>query len=104
MPKGRTPQTSMSQRDLLFAILERTSGMTKEELAKAIGSNTHTVRALISNMRNEGIWIVDSLVPGNVFWTKKKEYFITTDAQVYYEWGIRQQGGSFKPLGGAPRA
>ena len=34
---------------------------------------------------------------------KKKSYYITTSSEEYYKWGIRQQGGSFNPLLGAPR-
>lgn len=93
----------MSIEKLMLEILRRTEGMTKEELAKALGTNTDTVRSLISVNREKGEWLVDRLIPGNVPWTKKKSYFITENAQVYYEWGIRQQGGSFKPLEGAPR-
>lgn len=93
----------MSIETLMLQILKRTDGMTKEELAKALGTNTDTIRSLISSNREKGIWIVDNLVPGNVPWTKKKAYYITFSSEEYYKWGIRQQGGMFKPLVGAPR-
>ena len=38
----------MTKEKLLLEILKATEGMTKEELAKALGTNTHTVRSLIS--------------------------------------------------------
>lgn len=93
----------MSIENLMLEILRRTKGMTKEELAKALGTTTDTVRSLISVNREKGEWIVDRLVEGNVYWTNKKQYYITDSAQVYYKWGIRQAGGVFKPLEGAPR-
>lgn len=101
--KGRKPQTSMSIESLMIGILERTDGLTKEEIAKSLGTNTDTIRSLIATNRDNGVWIVDKLIQGNVPWTKKKAYFITTSSEEYYKWGIRQQGGAFKPLVGAPR-
>lgn len=93
----------MSIEKLMIEILKRTEGLTKEELAKALGTNTDTVRSLISVTREKGIYLVDKLIPGNVPWTKKKSYYITSSSEEYYKWGIRQQGGSFNPLLGAPR-
>jgi len=93
----------MSIEKLMIEILKKTKGLTKEELAKALGTNTDTVRSLISTSREKGIYLVDKLVAGNVPWTKKKSYYITTSSEEYYKWGIRQQGGSFNPLLGAPR-
>lgn len=93
----------MSIERLMLEILSRTEGMTKEELAKACGTNTDTIRSLISTNRLKGEWIVDRLISGNVPWTRKKEYFITKSSEEYYKWGIRQQGGYFEPLMGAPR-
>jgi len=88
---------------LMIEVLEKTEGMTKEELAKALGTNTNTIRSLISNSRDNGVRIIDRLVPGNVSWTQKKEYYITEDNQEYYEWAIRQLGDKVKPLQGPPR-
>ena len=93
----------MSIEKLMIEILKKTKGLTKEELAKALGTNTDTIRSLISNSREKGIYLIDKLVSGNVPWTKKKSYYITTSSEEYYKWGIRQQGGSFNPLLGAPR-
>jgi hypothetical protein len=93
----------MTKEKLLLEILKATEGMTKEELAKALGTTTHTVRSLISVNRDKGVWIVDDLIPGNVNWTNKKAYRITESSEEYYNWGIRQNGGAFKPLEGAPR-
>lgn len=93
----------MSDEKLMNEILKKTKGLTKEELAKALGTNTHSIRSYISNSREKGIYLIDKLVPGNVPWTKKKSYYITTSSEEYYKWGIRQQGGSFNPLLGAPR-
>ena len=93
----------MSIEKLMIEILKKTKGLTKEELAKALGTNTDTIRSLISVSRDKGIYLMDKLVPGNVPWTKKKSYYITTSSEEFYKWGIRQQGGSFNPLLGAPR-
>ena len=93
----------MSIEKLMIEILNKTKGLTKEELAKALGTNTDNIRSLISNSRDKGIYLIDKLVPGNFPWTKKKSYYITTSSEEYYKWGIRQQGGSFNPLLGAPR-
>ena len=102
-PASRKQGGPGSIESLMLEILRRTAGMTKEELAKALGTNTDTIRSLISNNRMMGEWIIDRLIPGNVYWTKKKEYYITESAEEYYKWGIRQQGGYFEPLLGAPR-
>lgn len=93
----------MSIEKLMLEILKRTNGITKEELAKALGTTTDTIRSLISQNRSKGQWIVDRLVEGNVYWTNKKEYYLTDSSEEYYRWGIRQQGGFFKPLEGCPR-
>ena len=95
--------TFMTKEELLLETLRSTKGMTKEELAKVLGTTTHTIRSLISVNRAKGVWIVDDLIPGNVSWTNKKVYRITESSEEYYNWGIRQRGGTFKPLEGAPR-
>ena len=45
----------MSIEKLMIEILKKTEGLTKEELAKALGTNTDTIRSLISNSREKGI-------------------------------------------------
>jgi transcriptional regulator with XRE-family HTH domain len=88
----------------LLQILRRTKGMTQEELAKALGTTTHTVRSLISIDRQKGFRIVDSLIPsetGKKFY--KKEYKLAKNSEEYYEWCIRQLGENVPPRLGNPR-
>lgn len=88
----------------LLEILKRTNGMTKEELAKALGTTTDTVRSFISLNRKDGVRIVDYLIPsetGKKFY--KKEYKIAQTNEEYFGWCLRQLGGNVPPLVGAPR-
>lgn len=78
-------------------------GLTKEELSKALGVSTDSIRSRISALREKGEWIVDKLVEGNVEWTNKKAYYITKKSEEFFNWQIRQQGNRIKPLLGPPR-
>ena len=88
----------------MIEILKRTEGMTKEELATALGTNTDTVRSLISSNRSKGMRIVDNLIPsstGKKFY--KKSYKFANDSEEYFTWAIRQLGESVPPMLGTPR-
>ena len=88
----------------MIEILNRTNGMTKEELATALGTNTNTVRSLISVNRRKGLRIVDSLIPsssGKKFF--KKSYKLASNSEEYFAWAVRQLGGNIPPVLGAPR-
>jgi len=88
----------------MISVLSRTTGMTKEELATALGTNTDTIRSLISTNRSKGVRIVDNLIPsstGKRFF--KKSYKLAENNEEYFGWAIRQLGGNVPPLVGAPR-
>lgn len=92
--------------DTLLAVLGRTQGMTKEELALAAGTNSDTVRGLISLHRSKGIRIIDTLEPsvtGKSFF--KKRYKIAKTNEEYYQWAIRQLQGhrNIPPYPGSPK-
>ena len=94
----------MSIEKLMLSVLERTNGITKEELAKATGTNTDTIRSLISTNRRAGKRIVDYLIPsetGKKFY--KKEYKIAQTNEEYFGWCLRQLGGNVPPRLGNPR-
>ena len=88
----------------MIGILNRTKGMTKEQLATALGTGTDTVRSLISVNRKNGVRIVDNLVPsetGKKFF--KKSYKLAQNSEEYFSWCLRQLGGNVPPVVGAPR-
>lgn len=94
----------MSIEKLMLQILASTEGITKEELARATGSNTDTIRSYISANRRAGKRIVDYLIPsktGKKFF--KKEYKIAQTNEEYFAWCLRQLGGNVPPVVGAPR-
>lgn len=94
----------MSIEKLMLAILRKTNGITKEELAVATGTTTDTIRSLISLNRKFGTRIVDNLIPsdtGKNFY--KKEYKIASTNEEYFDWCIRQLGGNVPPRLGNPR-
>ena len=95
---------SKSIESTMIEILNRTAGMTKEQLATALGTNTDTVRSLISTNRSKGVRIVDNLIPsatGKKFF--KKSYKLAQNNEEYFGWAIRQLGGNVPPVLGAPR-
>ena len=95
---------SNSIESTMIEILNRTAGMTKEQLATALGTNTDTVRSLISTNRSKGVRIVDNLIPsttGKKFF--KKSYKLAQNNEEYFGWAIRQLGGNVPPVLGAPR-
>lgn len=94
----------MSIQKLMLEILSATEGITKEELAKATGTTTDTIRSLISVNRRTGERIVDYLVPSNTgkdFY--KKEYKLAKTNEEYFAWCVRQLGGNIPPRLGNPR-
>lgn len=88
----------------MISILNRTNGITKEELATATGSNTNSIRSLISVNRKNGVRIIDNLIPsptGKAFY--KKAYKIAQSDKEYFGWAVRQLGSNVPPVLGAPR-
>jgi len=88
----------------MIEVLNRTNGMTKEQLANALGTNTDTVRSLISTNRKNGVRIVDNLIPSNTgkkFF--KKSFKIARSSEEYFSWCLRQLGGTVPPAIGTPR-
>ncbi len=88
----------------MISVLNRTKGITKEELATATGSNTNSIRSLISVNRKNGVRIIDNLIPsptGKSFY--KKAYKIAQSDKEYFSWAVRQLGENVPPVLGAPR-